>query len=226
MPVNLWDYLAIKRSGLFDEKYYLLHNPDVRRADQDPLMHYIKFGWKEGRNPSEKFDMYYYLNTYPDVKNAGINPLFHYLRHGKYEGRKINPNEPPVPQKNLQNSSTKWNQALQKIKQRIFHFLLPYYKKLPPSIKLKIKKNIAYRPANVARIQISKEDIYDNFLNQERKENMQRFLSFLDKQLEDVKNIQYIFFLPLFSTGGAELVALNFIRLILEKESIFSVFVT
>jgi len=94
---------------------------------------------------------------------------------------------------------------------------------LPPSVKLKIKKRIPYRPTIVAGTQISKEDIYDNFLYPERKENIERFFSFLDKQSEDVKNIQYIFFLPLFSTGGAELVALNFIRLILEKKKDISV---
>ena len=100
MLTNLRDYFAIKHSGLFDERYYLLHNPDVRRADIDPLKHFVKFGWKEGRNPSEEFHTYYYLNTYPDVKNAGINPLFHYIRHEKREGRKTNPNEAPSPQKN------------------------------------------------------------------------------------------------------------------------------
>jgi|GEM_PF-5295617 glycosyltransferase involved in cell wall biosynthesis len=223
MLTNLRDYFAIKHSGLFDERYYLLHNPDVRRADIDPLKHFVKFGWKEGRNPSEEFHTYYYLNTYPDVKNAGINPLFHYIRHEKREGRKTNPNEAPSPQKNLQKSSTKGIQALQKIKLQIFHTLLPYYKKLPPSVKLKIKKRITYRPTIVAGTQISKEDIYDNFLNPERKENIMRFFSFLDNQSKDIKNIQYIFFLPLFSTGGAELVALNFIRLILEKKKEISI---
>ena len=86
--LNNWkDYWIIKKSGLFDSIYYLMNNPDVRRADVDPLMHFVKYGWKEGRNPSEKFDTSYYLNAYPDVKEAGINPLFHYIRHGKSEGR-------------------------------------------------------------------------------------------------------------------------------------------
>ena len=53
----------IKKSGLFDEKYYLLHNPDVRVADTDPLRHYINFGWREGRNPSAQFDTKFYLKN-------------------------------------------------------------------------------------------------------------------------------------------------------------------
>jgi len=64
-----------------------MNNPDVRRADVDPLTHFIEHGWKEGRNPSQKFDTKYYLETYPDVQKAGVNPLIHYLRHGKKEGR-------------------------------------------------------------------------------------------------------------------------------------------
>lgn len=81
------DYRLIERSGLFDENYYLLNNPDVRRADVNPLMHFVKFGWKEGRNPCEYFDVDYYLQTYADVRNAGVNPLIHYLKFGGTEGR-------------------------------------------------------------------------------------------------------------------------------------------
>ncbi|HSB67413.1 MAG TPA: hypothetical protein VLD65_12610, partial [Anaerolineales bacterium] len=61
------DYRAIKQSGLFDEYYYLRVNPDIRRADVDALKHYLKFGYKEGRNPSASFDTNYYLASYPDV---------------------------------------------------------------------------------------------------------------------------------------------------------------
>ena len=88
MLKNWRDYWVIKRSGLFDPIYYLMNNSDVRRADVDPLMHFVKYGWKEGRNPSENFMTNYYLNAYPDVKYAGINPLFHFIRHGKSEGRR------------------------------------------------------------------------------------------------------------------------------------------
>ena len=87
MLKNWRDYWIIKRSGLFDPIYYLMNNPDVRRADVDPLMHFVKYGWKEGRNPSENFDTSYYLNAYPDVKEAGINPLFHYIKFGLKENR-------------------------------------------------------------------------------------------------------------------------------------------
>lgn len=80
-------YFLIKHSSLFDPAYYLQNYPDVRKADIDPLMNFVKNGWKEGRNPSNKFDTKYYLETYPDVKKAGINPLYHYLKYGQVEGR-------------------------------------------------------------------------------------------------------------------------------------------
>jgi len=87
----LWQYLQIKRSGLFDAKYYLETYPDVRSADVDPLMHFIKQGWKEGRNPSSLFDTNYYLKQYDDVSTTKINPLIHYLKFGAFENRDPSP---------------------------------------------------------------------------------------------------------------------------------------
>jgi len=86
---NWRDYWIIKKSGLFDPIYYLMNNPDVRRADVDPLMHFVKYGWKEGRNPSSEFNTQFYLENNNDVKISNINPLIHYLKFGKKEGRKI-----------------------------------------------------------------------------------------------------------------------------------------
>ena len=81
------DKKIILKSGLFDEKYYLLNNPDVRFADTDPLKHFMTIGWKEGRNPSAQFDLSFYLMRNPDVLESGINPLLHYINYGKSEGR-------------------------------------------------------------------------------------------------------------------------------------------
>ena len=77
------DYNLIKKSGLFDSEYYLTNNEDVKKAKVDPIKHYLKFGWKEGRNPSAEFDGNEYLNKRPDVRVAGICPLVHYIKFGK-----------------------------------------------------------------------------------------------------------------------------------------------
>lgn len=74
-------------SILFDRNSYLEHNPDVASAGIDPLAHYMNYGWKEGRNPSELFNTNYYLENNSDVRNAGINPLVHYAQNGWKEGR-------------------------------------------------------------------------------------------------------------------------------------------
>ena len=79
------DYNLIKKSDLFDKEYYLSNNEDVKKAKVDPIKHYLKFGWKEGRNPSEKFNGNEYLNKRSDVKVVGICPLVHYLKFGKDE---------------------------------------------------------------------------------------------------------------------------------------------
>lgn len=76
-------------SGLFDSEYYLKHNPDVRAAGVEPLLHFLNYGGMEGRNPSANFNSNWYLEKNQDVRDAGMNPLLHYLRHGKQEGRSI-----------------------------------------------------------------------------------------------------------------------------------------
>lgn len=81
----------IRSSGLFDEKWYLAKNADVQQAKMDPVLHYLRFGGFEGRDPSPSFNSRYYFNTYPDVKNARFNPLLHYLKHGKSAGYKSQP---------------------------------------------------------------------------------------------------------------------------------------
>ena len=87
IPLELYkyirDYNLIKNSGLFDCEYYLSQNEDVKKARVDPIKHYLKFGWKEGRNPSAEFNGNEYLNTRPDVRSADICPLVHYLKYGR-----------------------------------------------------------------------------------------------------------------------------------------------
>ena len=81
----------VRASGLFDEKYYLAHNPDVAREGMNPLRHFFLFGAAEARNPHPLFDVSYYYSRNPDVANAGINPLVHYLVWGVREKRNPHP---------------------------------------------------------------------------------------------------------------------------------------
>lgn len=71
----------------FEQAFYLAQNPDVAKAEIDPVEHYCGTGWHEGRDPHPEFSTRYYLDAYPDVRSAGINPYWHFLVAGKSEGR-------------------------------------------------------------------------------------------------------------------------------------------
>jgi len=81
----------VSNSGLFDTEWYLTQYPDVMNSTLDPVLHYLRYGVNEARDPGPEFSTSWYLDTYPDVASAGMNPLIHYLVHGKQEGRLISP---------------------------------------------------------------------------------------------------------------------------------------
>jgi len=79
----LREYYLIKKSGLFDKQYYLINNPDVLKADIDPLLHFLRFGWKEGRNPSKDIDLRNFLENekgHFDVKTGHLSTLLKILK--------------------------------------------------------------------------------------------------------------------------------------------------
>ncbi len=82
---------VIADSSLFDVDWYRKRYPDVLESGMNPLVHYIRFGAAEGRNPGPYFDGNFYLQRYPDVAEAGLNPLIHYAKWGAAEGREIRP---------------------------------------------------------------------------------------------------------------------------------------
>ncbi|WP_167626647.1 glycosyltransferase [Paracoccus luteus] len=63
--------------GLFDAGDYLARNADVRAANLDPLTHYLRHGWREGRNPHPKFSTSGYLNAFPALRETDVCPLVH-----------------------------------------------------------------------------------------------------------------------------------------------------
>lgn len=86
---ELDDKSLVKKSGLFDKKWYEKNYPDFVLTHQSSLEHYIEKGWKERKNPGPLFSTGLYLEQNCDVKEAGICPLLHYLRSGKMEGRAL-----------------------------------------------------------------------------------------------------------------------------------------
>lgn len=78
----------ILESNLFDENYYLKHNPDVEKSGRDPLTHWIENGYKESRNPNIRFNNRFYKSSYLTDKNW--NSLTHFIKIGKSLGYKTN----------------------------------------------------------------------------------------------------------------------------------------
>lgn len=81
---------ALRSTGKFHTKWYLSTYSDVSAAGMDPIEHYLRHGFSEGRFPHPLFDTLWYLQTYSDVLASGMNPFLHYIFHGWREGRSPN----------------------------------------------------------------------------------------------------------------------------------------
>ena len=81
------DVRAIERH--FDDAFYRATNPDIDFTRISPLIHFIRTGWREGRDPCSSFSVGAYLQANPDVIRTGMNPFVHYHKFGASEGRSI-----------------------------------------------------------------------------------------------------------------------------------------
>jgi hypothetical protein len=72
-------------AALFDADFYLARYPDIRTSGRDPFTHFMKRGWRQGRDPSATFSTRDYLADNPDVTT---NPLTHFAEHGARQGRR------------------------------------------------------------------------------------------------------------------------------------------
>src|ERR1035437_5912121 len=91
--VSQRDFEAILLSGVFDQDYYLKTYPDVAKAGENPLLHYLESGRFEKRKASETFDPAAYLEANPAVANSGIEPFLHYVLIGRAAGAPRSPAE-------------------------------------------------------------------------------------------------------------------------------------
>jgi hypothetical protein len=91
---HLTTYLQLRRSGLFDPRYYEARYPDVPAAGADPLVHYVEHGAAEGRDPSPLFSTMGYRAAHPDLDETGTNPLLHLSRR---ERERTPPQPTPAP---------------------------------------------------------------------------------------------------------------------------------
>jgi GT2 family glycosyltransferase len=72
--------------ALFDSDHYLETNQDVKASELHPFVHFLRFGYQEGRI-ARSFDNDWYLQKYPDVQKNYRNGYDHYKLHGRAEKR-------------------------------------------------------------------------------------------------------------------------------------------
>ena len=69
------------QSKYFRPAWYLRENLDIARGGVDPALHFLRDGYKEGRDPGPKFSVKRYLDAHPEVRDQG-NPLIHAIETG------------------------------------------------------------------------------------------------------------------------------------------------
>ena len=82
---------VVALEGVFDAEWYRHQNPDIVACGLDPILHFIRYGIGEWRDPNPFFDCHWYREHYADVGASGIHPLLHYLQAGAGELRNPHP---------------------------------------------------------------------------------------------------------------------------------------
>lgn len=65
---------------LFDCEFYLKMYPDVARRGMNPLIHFVRFGLIENRNPNAEFDCEDYAKYFGSLFSNGELPFMHFFR--------------------------------------------------------------------------------------------------------------------------------------------------
>jgi len=72
-------YDIILNSKMFDVTWYVNNYVDVKQHDEDPISHYLFFGYIEGCNPNSNFDSIDYAKRNDLSSENGLNPFVHYI---------------------------------------------------------------------------------------------------------------------------------------------------
>lgn len=95
-------------TGLFDEEYYLLKNPDIAAAGINAFDHFMRYGWKEVRNPSSDFDVVWYTLNY-NLGDFNKNPFIDYYYRGRQNGFLTRPQKTNIKKQEKLSSTHKIN---------------------------------------------------------------------------------------------------------------------
>ena len=141
----------INQYHLFDEDYYRNSYPELKDYSHELIYHYLKYGWREYRNPCKEFDTSYYINHNKDVLNAKVIPLLHYIRYGYHEGRK------PHEDTDMFNEWARFVQQQSTLKKKLYQyksmyriyrsgmFSGEYYLHEYPEVAMKLEKTFGWK---------------------------------------------------------------------------------
>lgn len=68
-------FKGVSPTPWFDAEYYIQSNPDVAGSRIDALLHFQRWGWREGRSPLPGLDMHRLLSRQPAMRVSKGNPL-------------------------------------------------------------------------------------------------------------------------------------------------------
>ena len=74
----------------FDREFYLNTNDDVARVNADPLTHYLRFGWKEGRIPNPDLDFDHYSTAFSQIREREGFSFVSFLLGNRGDSSKVN----------------------------------------------------------------------------------------------------------------------------------------
>ena len=78
-------YNGVDYSCIYDGNYYLKHYGDLKKAfgfcDDKLLQHFVNYGMKENRRPSEWFNVFAYANRYLDLQRSFGYTMINYYNH-------------------------------------------------------------------------------------------------------------------------------------------------
>ncbi len=63
----------------FNAAFYRTRYPDIWGSGEDPLDHFMRRGWREGRDPTPDFSVAVHLARHPQLRSGGLNPFVHHL---------------------------------------------------------------------------------------------------------------------------------------------------
>nr|WP_314582325.1 glycosyltransferase [uncultured Pseudomonas sp.] len=77
----------IKKSGAFDEIYYLSQFEKNEKKPSNAIKHYLLRDWNTGYNPHPCFDGKFYYENNTDIQKVNMHPFLHFVLYGHNEAR-------------------------------------------------------------------------------------------------------------------------------------------